>query len=421
MKNILIQIILVITFLGLSFSLYQSYKLEYTKRVLKQDAVELSDIKYGMFNVDVWKDQIANIISVKLKEINLTGKNKAAAKVKIKTFLYNTLDKFEASYKEENSKKGFFGFSLRNLGADIFRVFKELKERVPEITEDILTFLDKKENRENIKKYILAEIDKYSSSTFQKVDYSKRNIILKKYRAKNTLKAQKIITKRIGKLDSEISLYNLISLLVFIWFLIIILVFKINTKLSVVVYVLAGFQLLFLGVFLPMIDIDARISLMEFKLMGETISFKNQVLYYKSKSIIEMAEIMLFQSQAKVIVVGILVVIFSVVFPVSKLISSVFLLFNQRAKQNKIIQFLVFKSGKWSMADVMVVAIFMSYIGFSGIISSQLNQLEKLTKNINILTTNNSELQSGFYYFFGFVLLSISISQLLSLKFKKDF
>ena len=41
-------------------------------------------------------------------------------------------------------------------------------------------------------------------------------------------------------------------------------------------------------------------------------------------------------------------------------------------KLNKIVRFLVFKSGKWSMADVMVVAIFMSYIGFTGIISSQL-------------------------------------------------
>ena len=32
-------------------------------------------------------------------------------------------------------------------------------------------------------------------------------------------------------------------------------------------------------------------------------------------------------------------------------------------KKNKLIQFFAFKSGKWSMADVMVVAIFMAYIG----------------------------------------------------------
>jgi uncharacterized paraquat-inducible protein A len=33
---------------------------------------------------------------------------------------------------------------------------------------------------------------------------------------------------------------------------------------------------------------------------------------------------------------------------------------------------MVFKTGKWSMADVIVVAIFMAYIGFSGIVGEQL-------------------------------------------------
>ncbi len=63
------------------------------------------------------------------------------------------------------------------------------------------------------------------------------------------------------------------------------------------------------------------------------------------------------------------------------------------------------------MADVMVVAIFMSYIGFSGIVSEQLGQLEGLAKNADILTTNQSSLQTGFFMFAAFVLLSLAISQ----------
>ena len=72
---------------------------------------------------------------------------------------------------------------------------------------------------------------------------------------------------------------------------------------------------------------------------------------------------------------------------------------------------MIYKSGKWSMADVFVVAVFMSYIGFSGIISDQLSQLEKIKGQLNIFTTNHSELQQGFFFFAGFVLLSILISQ----------
>ena len=62
------------------------------------------------------------------------------------------------------------------------------------------------------------------------------------------------------------------------------------------------------------------------------------------------------------------------------------------------------------MADVMVVAIFMAYIGFSGIVTEQLNQLKDISTTMDILTTNNSSLKEGFFLFTGFVLLSILIS-----------
>jgi len=204
---------------------------------------------------------------------------------------------------------------------------------------------------------------------------------------------------------------NSVLLVAFLCILLIIFFEKNHSKLKITLYILAALHLLILGVFLPMIAIDARISSMELQLMGEPISFANQVLYYKSKSIMEVSKVMLSQGEIKVMLVGILVLLFSVIFPVSKLIASVFLIFKRTLKDNKIIRFLVFKSGKWSMADVMVVAIFMSYIGFTGIISSQLGQLENVSSSLHVLTTNNSELQNGFFFFMGFVILSIFISQ----------
>jgi hypothetical protein len=75
---------------------------------------------------------------------------------------------------------------------------------------------------------------------------------------------------------------------------------------------------------------------------------------------------------------------------------------------------MVFKTGKWSMADVMVVAIFMAYIGFGGIISDQLRQLENISQYVDILTTNKSGLQLGFYLFTSFTVLSLVVSQKIS-------
>ena len=63
------------------------------------------------------------------------------------------------------------------------------------------------------------------------------------------------------------------------------------------------------------------------------------------------------------------------------------------------------------MADVMVVALFMAYLGFGGIINSQLNQLEKSSGSLEVFTTNNSKLQLGFFIFFSFTILSLLISQ----------
>jgi hypothetical protein len=122
---------------------------------------------------------------------------------------------------------------------------------------------------------------------------------------------------------------------------------------------------------------------------------------------------MFVQKRLDLMFVGLLVLAFSVLFPLAKLTCTIAFMGAPRLRENKFVNFMIFKSGKWSMADVMVIAIFMAYIGFSGIITEQLNQLKSITENIDILTTNKSRLLSGFYFFTGFTLMSLLISQKL--------
>jgi hypothetical protein len=174
-------------------------------------------------------------------------------------------------------------------------------------------------------------------------------------------------------------------------------------------FLLTGISFLFLvtGLTLPMIEIDARVSEIKISLLGEYINFQDQVLYYKSKSILEVIRLMITQSGFDLLMVGFLVFVFSVLFPLSKLASSLLLVSKPRLKTNKLIYFLVYKTGKWSMADVMVVAIFMAYIGFSGILTEQLHQIENLSSKIDVFTTNKSSLQTGFFAFTSFAVLSL--------------
>jgi hypothetical protein len=158
---------------------------------------------------------------------------------------------------------------------------------------------------------------------------------------------------------------------------------------------------------------------MNLSLLGEQIHFKDQVLYYKSKSILEVINLMLSKGGIDLFLVGLLVFLFSVLFPLLKLISTIIFVVNDKSRKNTLLNFLVFKTGKWSMADVLVVAIFMAYLGFSGILTEQLGQLEHLSEKIEILTTNKSQLQVGFYAFFSFTILGLFISTKLQSQLSK--
>ena len=113
--------------------------------------------------------------------------------------------------------------------------------------------------------------------------------------------------------------------------------------------------------------------------------------------------------------VGVLVITFSIFFPLLKIVSSLAYYYRYRhARENPVIRFFVLKSGKWSMADVLVVAIFMAYIGFNGIISSQFGQLSSISQELVILTANGTSLQPGYYLFLTYTLLALFLSGFLS-------
>ena len=66
------------------------------------------------------------------------------------------------------------------------------------------------------------------------------------------------------------------------------------------------------------------------------------------------------------------------------------------------------------MADVMVVAIFMAYIGFNGIITSQFGKLTSASQELVILTTNATSLQPGYYLFLTYTVLALFLSGYLA-------
>ena len=380
-------------------------------RKTKEDLIEVSKIKYGLFSVDEWKKIMADIITTKVEEFDVDEANKEVLRKKIADFLYVVLDDFEDRYYEENAKsiKGV----LKNIVASATSTFGHMKKDVPKFSEQIVNFLDEKKNREALRLYIIEKLDDYADKTFSETDYTKYNEILAKYTVNDKSTVIALLDEQMSSIELKNDPLKIALLIVALLTIAFLLVNRSSSNIELLILCLIAFVFLVVGVLLPMIEIDARIQEMSLQLLGESVSFHDQVLYYKSKSILEVVQLMLLEKRLDVVFVGFLVLCFSVLFPVAKLICSILYVFYNSLRESRIIQFMVFKTGKWSMADVLVIAIFMAYIGFDGIISEQMDQVESMVKNLDILTTNNSSLLFGFFAFTAFVLLSLFLSHKL--------
>ncbi|MFD2565872.1 paraquat-inducible protein A [Pseudotenacibaculum haliotis] len=406
-----LRLIFLTALLGVSsFFGYKIYQQEKQNQAYHDHLVELEDIKYGLFNVDEWKQVFAGLIAKKMDDFNLENTDEEEVKKEIAAFLGKAIDNFEKRYNEENKGGGITSLLKRSISS-FAGIFDQVRKDIPVFTDEIYNFLTKGGSRELLQKYLEDQLDAYTKDTFLATDYTAMNNIISKYEATDKADAIQIIKTKIDENNSNKNMYNYALLAMFLASMVLLIFLKAKTKVEFLLFTLYSIFLLSLGIFLPMIAIDARIEELNFPFLGETIQFKDQVLFYKSKSIMEVVDLMISQNRYDLLFVGILVLLFSVLFPVSKLISSLGYVFSDKLKNNKIIRFLTFKTGKWSMADVFVIALFMAYLGFDGLITEQLNQMQTLTKSTAILTTNNSGLLFGFYAFTAFVLMSIFISQ----------
>jgi hypothetical protein len=403
--------ILAVLLAGVAFSSFFIYRIESDKRVLETELIELSMVKYGLFNVDVWTEELTRIIVKRVNEFDMSESRESELRPKIEEFLEIAIAELEEGFEEEN--KGSVGGFLKRGVASVTDVFGLMREKTPEITESIIIFIKDPENKELAKDFLIDKMQEYSDSTFSEIDYSIYDRILAKYEATEKREAINIIKEKVDSLNERRTPYS-VALFGIIGLLALMIPFSSDfMKAEFTVLTIICGILLSVGVLIPMINIDARISRMEFELMGESIIFIDQVLYFKSKSILEVVWVMITNKKVDVMAVGILVFSFSVLFPVSKLLGSIAYIYSEKLKNNPVIKFLVFKTAKWSMADVMVVAIFMAYIGFTGIISEQLTSLENIALNVDIMTTNASSLQIGFFLFTAFAVLSLMVSHKL--------
>jgi len=397
-------------------------------RAYKSDYATLHSVEYGMFNSDIWTAKITQIVDKKIQKFDLNSDNRAEIKGYISTIIDTLIQEAERTVKERNHKKrGFLDSilgSTKQMITDSIIDFKDLRNRIPEFTDRVLSEVEKPENQLKVKKVIREKLKAFMAEKFQKTtDMSEYYAVIKKYDVTTLEECNTILDKKMNA--NKDSLNNYMNIILALGLTIIILILLQGLLNSASLFVLSGttITLLVSGIMMPMLDIEAKISKLSFTILDHTIIFENQILFFQSKSISDLVRLLLDSGEARMILVGVLLVMFSIIFPTLKLIATTMYFYSKSIiGNNPITRFFALRSTKWSMADVFVVSIFMAYLGLDGVVNSELRHLENRSDPINIITTNGTHLEVGFFLFLGFVVTSFVLSILVekTKKTKKD-
>jgi len=422
-KTILLPRLLLILGLTLllcveGFLAWRLHALSSQQEQIKSDYSNVNSITLGLLSVDNWRDKVAGIVNQQVKHFKLSPKEKKELQVEVEQVIYALIDKAEAMV---NKPQKSLGAKLKQLVVKTFVKTDKIRAQVPTFARSIIAKVDNPKQKAQLSSMAMSKFNAarhtYALDSARDANQSLTGKMFRKYGVSSLDALGKKQTVLLDDIRTEMYVYCfemlgcILAVLACWWFL------RKRVDLHGTLFVMSllfAFILLAVGLTASMIEVDCRIGSLDFVLLGQHVVFQNQVLFYESKSIIGVVKVLFQQPAADSIAVGALILCFSIVFPVTKLISTgVHLLSNRKIAENRVIKFFAFQSGKWSMADVIVIAILMTYIGLNGLLNNQLATLNINSENLTLLTTNNTALQPGYIIFISFVLYGLILSTIL--------
>jgi hypothetical protein len=389
----------------------------------QNDLAVLDDVRYGLLDADNWVAQISDILDRRIEGFELTPENRPVIKRNVERVLDRLLAEIDDYQRRRNQTGGTWieriQGALRQEVQDLVLDFDELRSRVPAYAESVLEELTKPDAKAEIKDYLSTRIADLAGSTFSKTDRSDFERVLAEHGCAEADACRAGLQSDIEQSKREVGGQAVAVIgLVVLLFLATLYRHQDISERQMLLLTLGTLVLLAGGVLTPMIGIEARITELRLQLLGEPVLFQDQVLYFQSKSVTDVVRVLAETGEADMILVAFLVALFSVIFPLAKVVASFVYYRNLRGlRASRLVRFFALKSGKWSMADVLVIAMFMAFVGFRGLVSNQLSTLSRTGGAADVLTTNGTLLQVGFYLFLAFTIASMVVSTLLDQRF----
>jgi hypothetical protein len=420
-----LNVLKLVLILGLSILLaaegyfgYRLYALSHQQKEIKEDYSDLNNITFGLFSVDQWRDEVAGIINHQVRHFTLNRKQKKQLQTEVEEIITALINKAEALVKKPQKS---VGGKIKVFAIKTFVNTDKIRAQVPGFAKKIIAEVDNPANKKQLSTMAMGKFAALEQGDYIDSTTTAHEAVINKMYSKYKVSSQEQFNNKLINSLNNIrgQTYNycfgmlgcIVIVLSFWW------VFRKRTELHAALFIMSllfAFILLGVGLTASMIEVDARIKALDFMLLGEHVVFKNQVLFFQSKSILDVVEVLVKQPAVDSIAVGILILVFSILFPIMKLSSTgIHLLGRKSLAENKFIKYFAFQSGKWSMADVIVIAILMVYIGLNGLLESQLAALNIKSDDLSIITTNNTALQPGYIIFISFVLYGLTLSTIL--------
>lgn len=419
-KKILFSLLLAGLVFTTAYTCETVYRLSQERARLKEDISKVNDVQFGVMSVNLWEGEIRSIAEKQIREFTLTKEQDSIIRVAIDDVLKGVIKRTDKVIQDDDGSVLKY---IRKQAINLFFDVKDFQKKVPVLTDAIMKKLTSKEGKERLEILVLSKIDELAASTYDSTKVELYNSYLSKYGVSNKEEFNKVTDAKVDAYYSAVLNNSFFPVGIAILFVLLWVAFRNNEELK---YILLTFSIIFgaiillTGIASPMIEIDARFRAMNFFILGEEIKFSNQYIFYRSKSIYEIVHLMMSTGKIDSMIVGFMIFSFSVLLPFMKLTSMSIYLYSAKYRKYAFSKWMTFKSGKWSMADVMVVAIFMAYVAFQGILENQLEGLNQSSETLTAITTNHTSLQPGFYVFVTYVVFSILLSMYLSKKVNKE-
>jgi hypothetical protein len=373
------------------------------RRLIRTDLAEIENARYGILSADQWRTIIGPMLNAQIDQLDFKGQSKNL-RPQVQRALNALLDKMDAD--KPSGIQGMF----------VSKMIASLRPKVPEYTNVVMAQLVNKGTEKGFKDSIRGVLANAVANTFGNTDMTTYNAILRHYGCASGAACEQTLDQQIAVADTQLNRdYLTVLACAALAFILLMIGTPALSRAAVVVLMSFCIAMGVGGVLSPMLEVEVRVTKIDATLLGTPIEFRDQSLYYRSKTVYEVFQTLIHMGRPEMSVVGVLVILFSVVFPTLKMLALAASLFRPTLlRTNRIVKVLAFELSKWSMADVMVLAIFMSFVAFNGVIGSAFDGLRSVPNVQQVLIpTNASKILPGYYLFIGFCVSSILLSRKL--------